>query len=336
MLEFDGASGALVNLFVSAADNGGLEQPRGLTFKSDGNLLVTSFGTDETLEYHGSTGQPLGKWAQAGTDTVLTQISPWGIRVGPNGNVFISRTGEDFGSEAHDPGQKSDEDSNVALHLTSAQVYEFDVSNGNFIRAYVMGHDHDLTFATGFAFIPGWEIDCNLNLLPDACDIASGTSEDVDGNGTPDECEIDCNANGVFDRLDIIPFGTSMDCNFNLTPDECDIAQGTSSDKNGDLIPDECQPPCETDADCDDGDECTSDVCGDASLCEHVADQCPCEGDANGDGMVDPLDTGFVLARFGCPVGTGDPLCDAADQNGDGVVDPLDSGFVLARFGECR
>jgi len=60
-----------------------------------------------------------------------------------------------------------------------------------------------------------------------------------------------------------------------------------------------------------------------------------CEGDANGDGVVDPLDSGFVLARFGCPVGTGDTGCDAADQNGDGVVDPLDAGFVLARFGDC-
>ena len=61
-----------------------------------------------------------------------------------------------------------------------------------------------------------------------------------------------------------------------------------------------------------------------------------CEGDANGDGAVDPLDSGFVLARFGCPVGTGDPGCDAADQNGDGAVDPLDAGFVLARFGPCQ
>ncbi|MCH7721403.1 MAG: sulfatase-like hydrolase/transferase [Planctomycetes bacterium] len=60
-----------------------------------------------------------------------------------------------------------------------------------------------------------------------------------------------------------------------------------------------------------------------------------CQGDANNDGTVDPLDTGFVLARFGCSVGTGDPTCDVADQNGDGAVDPLDSGFVLARFGEC-
>lgn len=60
-----------------------------------------------------------------------------------------------------------------------------------------------------------------------------------------------------------------------------------------------------------------------------------CEGDANADGTVDPLDSGYVLARFGCPVGTDDPSCDAADVNGDGEVNPLDIGFVLARFGEC-
>jgi len=60
-----------------------------------------------------------------------------------------------------------------------------------------------------------------------------------------------------------------------------------------------------------------------------------CEGDANLDGTVDPLDSGFVLARFGCAVGVGDDDCDAADQNGDGAVDPLDVGFVLARFGDC-
>ena len=63
-------------------------------------------------------------------------------------------------------------------------------------------------------------------------------------------------------------------------------------------------------------------------------DEFPCEGDANGDGLVDPLDSGFVLARFGCAVG-GDPNCDAADMNGDGLIDPLDVGYVLARFGPC-
>jgi hypothetical protein len=51
--------------------------------------------------------------------------------------------------------------------------------------------------------------DCNNNGLPDACDIAGGTSED---------------------------------CQPNVVPDECDIAEGTSQDANEDGIPDECQP----------------------------------------------------------------------------------------------
>lgn len=60
-----------------------------------------------------------------------------------------------------------------------------------------------------------------------------------------------------------------------------------------------------------------------------------CEGDANSDGAVDPLDAGFVMSRFGCLVGSGDPECDGADVNGDLWVDPLDTGFVMARFGAC-
>ena len=71
-----------------------------------------------------------------------------------------------------------------------------------------------------------------------------------------------------------------------------------------------------------------------ADLAGVVVDE-PCAGDANGDGTVDPLDGGYVQARFGCPVGTGDASCDAADQNLDGAVDPLDVGLVLAHFGDC-
>ncbi|MCH7700602.1 MAG: hypothetical protein IID37_02830 [Planctomycetes bacterium] len=75
---------------------------------------------------------------------------------------------------------------------------------------------------------------------------------------------------------------------------------------------------------------------GDVPAYEVFVPPPPCDGDANGDSLVDPLDTGFVLARFGCDVGTGDPDCDIADMNGDGLVDPLDVGYVLARFGTCE
>ena len=223
VLRYNGTTGAFVETFVSAAANGTLDQPRGLTFKGDGNLLVASLGSDEVLEFDGQDGTPLGKWAQVGTSSVLTQTHPWGIRVGPNGNVYVARTGEDHDHVTASPVADPRKDT-AALHLTDAAIYEFDVANGNFVRTHIGGAGHGMEFPTAFDFIPGWQIDCNFNLLPDSCDIASGTSLDLDLSGVPDECEIDCNSNGILDRLDIIPFGASFDVNADLVPDECDTS----------------------------------------------------------------------------------------------------------------
>ena len=132
--------------------------------------------------------------------------------------------------------------------------------------------------------------DCNMNSVPDDCDVSSGTSDDCHNccetghgagctdvsieacvcafdpyccntnwdslcvsevtslgcgicgelaNGIPDECEPDCDLNGVADSCDIAA-GTHEDCNQNGVPDSCDIANGTSADTNGDGVPDEC------------------------------------------------------------------------------------------------
>jgi len=227
VLEYDGSTGAFQGALVSAADNGGLDQPRGMVFKPDGHLLVASFGSDEVLEFEGTTGASRGRWALSGTATRLTQVSPWGLRVGPNGNVFLVRTGEDHGSGS---GGNHDHE-HAELHLTNAQIYEFDVANGLFLRSHVNGNDHGMEFPTGFDFVPGHQADCNRNQLPDSCDVSSGTSADGDGNGTPDECEVDCNANGELDRLDLIPYGDSFDCDFDGTPDECQVgAPGVCQD----------------------------------------------------------------------------------------------------------
>ncbi|HQG85347.1 MAG TPA: hypothetical protein PLU90_03180 [Planctomycetota bacterium] len=72
-------------------------------------------------------------------------------------------------------------------------------------------------------------VDCNKNGVPDACDIAGGTSKDANGNGVPDECEGpvettfkrgDANADGKLDIADAVRvlgylFGggaTQLDC----------------------------------------------------------------------------------------------------------------------------
>jgi len=87
--------------------------------------------------------------------------------------------------------------------------------------------------------------DCNDNEVPDADDIAAGTSADCNINTRPDECEPggleDCNSNGAPDLCDIFN-GDSEDCNANAAPDECDLAGGTSEDRDADGIPDDCEP----------------------------------------------------------------------------------------------
>jgi hypothetical protein len=103
--------------------------------------------------------------------------------------------------------------------------------------------------------------DCNNNQIPDACDLASGTSHD-------------CNANGL--------------------PDECDIAAGTSQDANGNGIPDECEGQVRTgDLNCD-GTVDFGDinpfvlVLTDAAAWQAAYPGCPiANGDINSDGSVD-------------------------------------------------
>ena len=66
---------------------------------------------------------------------------------------------------------------------------------------------------------------------------------DLGGNDFTDEpCDtvIDCNLNGIEDADDIAD-GTSQDCNTNGIPDECDIDEGLEEDCNGDGVPDSCQ-----------------------------------------------------------------------------------------------
>jgi hypothetical protein len=58
-------------------------------------------------------------------------------------------------------------------------------------------------------------------------------------------------------------------------------------------------------------------------------------GDVNGDGLVDGIDLGLVLANWSIPAGS--PGCAGshpcpADINGDGVVNGLDLGILLSQW----
>ena len=97
------------------------------------------------------------------------------------------------------------------------------------------------------------------------------------------------------------------DCNENGIHDGADIAEGRSFDVNGNGIPDEC--------------ECVRNPAW------------VCDGDADGDGQVNPADSGLVQMAYGSV--DGQDLCNY-DVDCDGQINSVDSGIVQSLFGTCE
>ncbi len=144
--------------------------------------------------------------------------------------------------------------------------------------------------------------DCNSNGVDDALDIAGPTSDDVNANGVPDECDEclidgDCD-DGLFcngaETCDVdrcvagalpcvvgqscdeptdscSPIGN--DCNNNGIGDATDIAGATSDDANANSVPDECDE-CVVDNDCDDGQFCNGTETCNVDMCVAGSDPC--------------------------------------------------------------
>jgi FG-GAP repeat len=145
---------------------------------------------------------------------------------------------------------------------------------------------------------PGTE-DCDGNGIRDICDLdceatdlvsglpcskggTCGTAADCTGNGTPDQCEPDCNTNLIPDSCETSS-GQTPDCNYNRVPDSCE------TDCNFNLSPDDCDVASGASDDCDrDGvpDECQEDcdLNGLTDACEILTDP---SLDQDGDGFID-------------------------------------------------
>ncbi|MBI3834212.1 MAG: hypothetical protein HY287_07785 [Planctomycetes bacterium] len=214
------------------------------------------------------------------------------------GFCIISPTGPNFAGTVN-PGTEI-LDSGGRFYIGSFALYIPACATG----IYTMNFKVDETFAQdqhqpalnipiadlvpGVLFIGA---DCNHNDRPDSCDIANGAA-DVDGNGVPDECQPDCQPNGIPDVFDLVN-GTSVDCNHNSIPDECDVRNGRSPDCNANGIPDECDIA-----------QCAGEPsCGD---CNHngVPDACDiAEGtshDFSGNGIPDECEAGIpAVSQWG-------------------------------------
>ncbi len=70
------------------------------------------------------------------------------------------------------------------------------------------------------------ELDCNANGIADLVEIAQGLEADCDGDFVPDSCPatIDCDGNGIQDTIDIECNG-APDVNGNSVPDACEFGQ---------------------------------------------------------------------------------------------------------------
>ncbi|MGQ9590794.1 MAG: FG-GAP repeat domain-containing protein [Planctomycetota bacterium] len=163
----------------------------------------------------------------------------------------------------------------------------------------------------------------NGNGVPDECDIRSGSSPDLDGDGVPDETEPDCNRNGRPDDYDIAS-GAGSDQDEDGVLDECDIAEGSSQDVDGNGIPDEAEADCDRSG-VPDPYEIQSGVVQDLNR-NGVPDPCDIASgaskDVDADGIPDEAqpdcDRDGVPDAYAIATGT------ARDCNRNGIPDPCD------------
>ena len=183
-------------------------------------------------------------------------------------------------------------------------------------------------------------IDCNENGIADDEDIASGTSEDCDGDGVPDECEtlLDSDGDGVPDCADDCPMDPEK-----TEPGDCGCGT-TDIDTDGDGVSD-CIDGCPDDpaktepGDCGCG---VVDIDSDGDGTSDCIDGCPDDpektepsdcgcgfpdspdcGDCNGNGIPDDEDIASGTSED-CD-GNGVPDECQQDADGDGLIDACDA-----------
>jgi len=115
-------AGDFIDVFVSK-ESGGLFEPIKLVFGPDGNLYVSSFGTNQILKYDGNTG--------AFIDDFVSGLSgPLGLDFGPNGNLYVSS------------------------YFPTNEVLRYDGNTGAFIDVFVSAGSGGLNTPMGLDFGP--------------------------------------------------------------------------------------------------------------------------------------------------------------------------------------
>lgn len=81
---YDATTGAFIDVFVTSG-SGGINQPHGLVFGSDGNLYAAGYASNQVNRYNGTTGAFISTFA-SGSGLSF----PDGIIFGSDGNLYVS------------------------------------------------------------------------------------------------------------------------------------------------------------------------------------------------------------------------------------------------------
>lgn len=159
-------SGAPVGLLANLALIGPGSDPAGLLFLPDGDLLVASRGLSAIHRFDGVTGAHKGRFdVGPNPGSTIAPKKPTSMRLIADGSVVL-----------------------VTDNQNGAPIVGFDANSGLHLRTYRV-YPVDAPSPTGLLVMPPSAQDCNGNFLPDACDLAEGTSDDRNGDAIPDECQ---------------------------------------------------------------------------------------------------------------------------------------------------
>lgn len=148
-------------------------------------------------------------------------------------------------------------------------------------------------------YLSAWTYDCNSNRINDADEVAAGSSEDCDANGTLDECEPgmanDFDGDGTADRCD-------SDIDNDTVPNEVDVCDFTIA---GSPVHSDGRPIGDRNQDCNcdltDYQRFTYCVADQTTVSADLIRWCLVEYDFDGDNDVDVVDFSLMQRAFSGP-----------------------------------